>query len=188
MHCCSRKRKGRSVRPASHHMFGAGGKAGKTRLVVTCVLSAYLAAAANCSWLNRLYSLKYLLTFSLFSSQSVGTIMIFRGSPKSHFAAFCLLPFPTSGPLRSHRSMSAPNLKSHLKFAEVKVLVKDLRLGLRKHVSVNLLRDALLVADCTGVEGRNGFVIVQISTSDLHQAPNIVTTRVCSTGAMFFGS
>ncbi len=69
--------------------------------------------------------------------------------------------------------MSAPNLKavqSHLKLAEVKALVKDLRLGLRKHVSVDLLRDTLLVADCTGVEGCNGFVVVQISTSDLHEA------------------
>jgi len=69
--------------------------------------------------------------------------------------------------------MSVTNLKnmqSHLKLAEVKALVKDLRLGLRKHVSVNLLRNALLVADCTRVESGNGFVVVQISTSDLHGA------------------
>lgn len=99
------------------------------------------------------------MTFSAFPliSQS------FRGSSQSHCAAFCMLPCPTLGSLQSHSPMSAPNLKavqSHLKLAEVKALVKDLRLGLRKHVSVNLLRNALLVADCTRVESGNGFVVV----------------------------
>lgn len=55
----------------------------------------------------------------------------------------------------------------YLKLAEVKILIQCFWLGLRESVSVNLLRDALLVTDGTCSECLDGFVVIQVSTPNL---------------------
>lgn len=57
----------------------------------------------------------------------------------------------------------------YLHLAKIKVLVERLRLRLRKSVSVDLLRDTLLVAHGACCEGRNGLVVEQVSTSNLQR-------------------
>lgn len=76
--------------------------------------------------------------------------------------------------VRNHFSLKHSNSimqakQAYLKLAKVKVFIQCFGLWLRESISVNLLRDALFVTDSTCRECLDSFVIVQISTTNLHE-------------------